>query len=35
LAGQALTGVVLVALGVVVNRLMRHQAGKIYAAGAK
>jgi len=29
LAGQAVAGVVLVALGVVANRLVRHQAGKI------
>jgi hypothetical protein len=29
LAGQAVPGVVLVALGVIANRLVRHQAGKI------
>jgi len=29
LAGQAVAGVVLVALGVFANRLVRHQAGKI------
>jgi hypothetical protein len=29
LAGQAVAGVVLVALGVIANRLVRHQAGKI------
>lgn len=29
LAGQAVAGIVLVALGVIANRLVRHQAGKI------
>lgn len=29
LAGQAVTGVVLVGLGVIANRLVRHQAGRI------
>jgi hypothetical protein len=29
LAGQAVPGVVLVALGVIANRVVRHQAGKI------
>ena len=29
LAGQAVAGAVLVALGVIANRLVRHQAGKI------
>ena len=29
LAGQGVAGVVLVALGVIANRLVRHQAGKI------